>query len=181
MGASDEPIWSGRCASAEGTARLGRCLVQCAAPGDVLALVGPLGAGKTQLVRGLAAGLGVDPAAVASPTFVLVREYEAPAGAAVLVHIDAYRISGAEDLEGIGWEPGGGELGRGAIVAVEWADRVGPLLGMDHLWIELAHEAPDVRRVCIRARGTRQQRRADLLVALRRDGWCQSGNQGTAR
>ena len=89
-------------------------------PGDVVALEGDLGAGKTCFVRGLARGLGIDPADVSSPTFVSMQQYGG--GRVPLVHVDAWRMHGAQDLETIGWD----ELlsAREAIVAVEWPSKV---------------------------------------------------------
>ena len=108
-------IWSGLCASVDRTMALGRTLARHVAGGDVIALIGDLGAGKTCLVRGLADGLGIDASDVASPTFVLMHEYDNPTGRPVLVHIDAYRITDAADLATIGWQPGGGELAAQAV------------------------------------------------------------------
>ena len=100
-------------------ADLARSLV----PGDVIALEGDLGAGKTQFVRGLLRGLGGDPRLVSSPTYVLLNVY--PGGRLTLFHIDAYRTAGADDLAGIGFDE---LLEQGGVVAVEWPGRVGDLL-----------------------------------------------------
>jgi len=119
------------------TAAVGRAVGRAARAGDVVALIGELGAGKTQLVRGLAAGLGLDPAAVSSPTFVLMHEHEPEAGdGPALVHIDAYRLVGAGELDTLGW---GDELRDGAVVAIEWADRVADALDGSALTITLEH------------------------------------------
>ncbi len=109
----------------EQTEELGRALGAIAREGDILALAGPLGAGKTCLVRGLASAMGVDPAQVSSPTFVVMVEHQGPTGR-VLVHADAYRLSGPDDLDSIGWE----RVADGsAVVVVEWAERLGAALG----------------------------------------------------
>src|SRR4029079_6167387 len=71
--------------------------------GDVVTLEGPLGAGKTCFVRGLARGLGLDPSSGASPTFISCREYS-NGSALRLAHIDAYRLRGPDDLDAIGWD-----------------------------------------------------------------------------
>lgn len=142
-------------ADAAQTAAAGTAIGRCCAAGDVIALEGELGAGKTQLVRGLAEGLGLDPRQVSSPTFVLVQEYEpadASSGMPVLVHIDAYRLGSDEDLASIGWHGHGEELREGAVVAVEWASLIEHALGGDVLWVRIAHEAGG-RRVCLSARG----------------------------
>lgn len=113
--------------------------------GEVIALDGPLGAGKTQFAKGLAQGLGVradEP--VVSPTFVLVREYR---GRMVLYHVDAYRLAGADDLVAIGWD----DLRRdgAGVVAVEWAERVADLLPANAIRIEIEHVGETTRRIRI--------------------------------
>lgn len=91
--------------------------------GECIALDGPLGAGKTQFVRGMAKGLGADARAVSSPTFVLLNIYRG--GRLELFHLDAYRVGGAEDFEAIGFAE---LLEQNGIVVVEWASRVAPIL-----------------------------------------------------
>lgn len=141
---------------AEVTADLGRALGAGLQPDDVLRIDGPLGAGKTHLVRGIAAGLGLHTRAVSSPTFVLVTEYTRPAPEADrtpvrLVHADAYRLRSEEDAEGLDLE----SLARGAVLAVEWGERIAPLLdrlaarwpGARPAAITLAHAGEDVRTI----------------------------------
>lgn len=147
--------WQGQSESLERTLAIGRAVAQHVRAGDVIGLIGELGAGKTQFVRGLAQGLGCAEMAVASPTFVLVHEYEPdPGSKPVLVHIDAYRLRSLEDLESIGWEPRAearvSDLRRDAVVAVEWADRLGDLLGDSHLLVRLSHDETG-RRIQIEA------------------------------
>lgn len=145
-------IWRGCSTSASGTQEIGYVLAGHLRAGDVLGLIGPLGAGKTQLVRGLAQGLDVSTEGVASPTFVMVHEY-APRqpGGLVLVHIDAYRLNSLDDLESIGWPVNSpaqlAELRRGTVVAVEWADRLAELLDADSLVIRLDHLDESERQV----------------------------------
>ncbi len=109
-----------------GTIALGRALGRLLRAGDVVALEGELGAGKTRFVRGVCEGMGLDPAQVSSPTFVFVNEYEgreAGSGAAALRHVDAYRLrGGAEELESIGWDR---VVDGSAVVVIEWASRLG--------------------------------------------------------
>lgn len=106
------------------------------APAFVL-LSGELGAGKTTFVRGLAEGLGADPAAVASPTFTIRMDHR---GVRPLVHVDAWRI-GTEDLESIGFD----ETGAGdAVVAIEWPERIADGLPPGHLRVRLEHAGTHV-------------------------------------
>ena len=146
--------------SADETIALGRALASIVHPGDLLALTGELGAGKTQLVRGLAAGLGADERLVASPTFVMVQEYPTDPP---LVHVDAYRIQTLSDLESIGW---GDEMLSQAVVALEWADRIADELPTDRLDITLAHAGDTERSIVLEPAGTWTQRDDDLYRAL---------------
>ena len=127
------------------TLALGRVLGGLLRSGDFLALVGPLGSGKTQLIKGVATGLGV-PAQepVVSPTFVLIREY---AGDLRLYHIDAYRLSGAAELFALGLEEMAAE--PDAVVAIEWADRAPEAVPETACRIELDHETRNSRRLAI--------------------------------
>ena len=85
--------------SEQETERLGHALAEVLAPGTVIGLVGPLGAGKTRLARAIAESFGVDPAVIASPTFVLIHEYE---GTLPVYHFDAYRLDSARAFEDLG-------------------------------------------------------------------------------
>ena len=105
-------------------------------PGAVIALEGDLGAGKTQFVRGVVQGLGGDPLAVSSPTFVLLNIYQTPRGK--VYHLDAYRISGPEDLEGIGFEE---ILEQEGFVLVEWWQKVRELIPQKHWTVSLSATA----------------------------------------
>ncbi|MDD4891800.1 MAG: tRNA (adenosine(37)-N6)-threonylcarbamoyltransferase complex ATPase subunit type 1 TsaE [Phycisphaerae bacterium] len=118
--------------SPEQTRRLGERLARCLTGGHVVALVGHLGAGKTQWVKGLAAGLGIDPDAVHSPTFTIINEYT-PKSGLLLYHVDVYRLGSAAELEAIGFS----EMVAAAdgLVAIEWADRVAELMPPGSVWI----------------------------------------------
>ncbi len=109
--------------------------------GEVIALIGELGTGKTHLVKGLGKGLGVcEDDMVTSPTFTLVNEYE---GRRTLVHIDAYRLDDARQLEALGFDE---MCYPGNVVVVEWADRVWPLLAeYEPLTVKLRHEGENER------------------------------------
>ncbi len=125
---------------------VGRTLARLLRPGDFVALSGPLGAGKTQLVKGIAAGIGVpDDEPVVSPTFVLVREY---CGHLKLYHIDAYRLRGPAELLALGLDEIIAE--QDAVTALEWADRVAGAIPPGACWIELEHAGRSVRRMCVR-------------------------------
>lgn len=127
--------------SPDQTLAIGRALVDLVCAGEVLALSGALGAGKTQFVKGLALGLGVaEDAPVVSPTFVIVREY---AGRLRLVHCDAYRLTSIEELLDLGLEEA---LQDGlSVVAIEWSDRF-PEAFLAPTWrVEAEHAGPTAR------------------------------------
>jgi tRNA threonylcarbamoyladenosine biosynthesis protein TsaE len=128
--------------------------------GDVIALYGLLGSGKTCFVRGLAKGMDLDPRAVVSPTFVIHQEYQGE-GTLTLVHIDAYRLQGPPELETIGWE----ELltARKTVIAVEWAARIASALPTMRIDVSLEHRGERTRRVTI----TAPSLLAERLAALR--------------
>lgn len=127
---------------------MGRALGGLLRAGDVVLLDGPLGAGKTTLVRAMAAGMGLETGAVASPTFVVVHEYRRREGESgpELVHVDAYRLSGAADLDSLGWDrlvPGGEGAGASAMV-IEWAQRLGDAF-RDAVHIRIEHASETAR------------------------------------
>jgi tRNA threonylcarbamoyladenosine biosynthesis protein TsaE len=130
----------------EATEQLGRQLASLLRSGDVVALHGELGAGKTCLVRGLAKGLGVDEGLVASPSFSLINEYPGPVS---LFHIDCYRLHLEEEIEELGLE----EYmdGRG-ITAIEWAERIIHLPD-DRLEISIRITSPTGRVIRMEAYG----------------------------
>ena len=100
------------------TAAVGRDLARTLAAGAVVLLFGDLGAGKTAFVRGLAEGLGVDPADVSSPTFTLIHEYRS--GRLPLFHADLYRLSDAREIDELGLD----EIGEDGVLAIEWAEKL---------------------------------------------------------
>jgi tRNA threonylcarbamoyladenosine biosynthesis protein TsaE len=114
------------------TDRLGVALAEALPAGSVVALIGPLGAGKTRLVQAVAAGLGVERESVTSPTFVLVNEYRG--GRLPVFHFDTYRLKDEDEFLALGPEE---YFEAGGIVFVEWADRVAQLLPVDRLEITL--------------------------------------------
>lgn len=155
-------------AAAEETEALGRRLGALLRAGDVVALSGDLGAGKTVMVRGIAAGAG-SAGRVASPTFTLIREYPGPVP---LFHVDLYRIETPAQLVDLGLE----ELfERPAVSVIEWAERAVPVLPPEHLWITIAFgPGPDDRAITFIARGSRYEAILDQLLpqtpARRTDG-----------
>jgi tRNA threonylcarbamoyladenosine biosynthesis protein TsaE len=127
------------------TAALGRRLAERLGAGACLALTGPLGAGKTALVRGIAAGLGVaDGRMVSSPTYVLVQEYP---GRVPIYHIDLYRmVHPAEELADLGL----GEMLADGVVLIEWADRAAGALPRPRWEISIELVGPRGRRFTLR-------------------------------
>lgn len=132
-----------RSASKQETEALGREMAQSLFPGAVLAFFGDLGAGKTALIQGIAAGLGVGES-VTSPTFTIVNEYHS--GVLPLFHFDLYRLGGEEDLYEIGWED---YLSRGGVCAVEWSER-----------------APDLFADCIRISIEKGEKEQDRIITI---------------
>ncbi len=138
-------------------AELGRSIGE---RGLVVGLIGPLGAGKTEFVKGLADGLGVDPALVSSPTFVIAQQYpiynESVASPTILHHVDFYRLDSEAELESIGFFD---LFEVGAVVAAEWADCFPGALGPEYLEIEF--EGPSVAEASAAREGVpRRGRRA---------------------
>ena len=130
-------------ASAAETLALGRRIAAALEPGDVLALSGDLGAGKTHLAKGVAAGLGVDPATVTSPTFALVQEH----GDGALLHLDLYRIETEADAARLGLAD---LLDGDAVALVEWPERAADWLPARTVWVEIEHADGDRRRFRLR-------------------------------
>jgi tRNA threonylcarbamoyladenosine biosynthesis protein TsaE len=128
------------------TDQLGRAIGSVLTGGESLALSGALGAGKTALVRGIAAGLGASAHAVSSPTFVLLHEYR---GRLPLVHLDLFRLN-SEEAESIGLDD---YLTGSTVVAVEWADRAPQILPDDRLEMELRHRTVQSRSIRFTATG----------------------------
>jgi tRNA threonylcarbamoyladenosine biosynthesis protein TsaE len=153
-----EPAGELTSTSAAATRRIGRRLGRAAAPGTCLALVGPLGAGKTQLAKGVAQGLGVR-STVNSPTFVIVNEH---AGRLPLFHVDAYRLADGDEARQAGVFD---ERQAQGVTVIEWADRLDGWLPADHLRIglETDPDTPDARRLHWRATGPGHEALARML------------------
>ena len=126
------------------TVAVGCALGECLAEGDVLVLTGDLGAGKTQLTKGMAAGLGITDD-VTSPTFTIVNEYP---GRIPLYHFDMYRLADSDALFDIGWED---YLAGGGVCAVEWSEQVEDALPPESIRVSFQRrpEADDWRTITI--------------------------------
>jgi tRNA threonylcarbamoyladenosine biosynthesis protein TsaE len=148
-------LWS---ADETATRAIGAAVAGLLDPGDVVGLAGDLGAGKTRLVQGAVAALGVE-GPVLSPTFMLVREYD---GDPPMHHVDAYRLSGPLELEDLGLED---VLSADAVVFIEWADRVAAALPDSWLELVLHITDDDHREIEVRPHGSAWAARADRLAA----------------
>ena len=127
------------------TIEFGRSLGAKLRGGEVIAVCGPLGSGKTHLIKGIAAGAGAeDPTHVNSPTFVIINEY---AGRLDICHIDAYRLDSIADFEMLGFDD---YCRPGSVVLIEWADKIeSALQGIDYVRIELEHAGKTKRKIHI--------------------------------
>ncbi len=121
------------------------------AKGDIIALCGELGTGKTTFVRGMARGIGLEEDDVASPSFTLVNEYEGPLR---LFHIDLYRLTNEKELIAIDYEE---YLTADGVVVIEWADRIPQAIPPDALWITLRYLGGDCREMVVQTRGDRSK------------------------
>jgi tRNA threonylcarbamoyladenosine biosynthesis protein TsaE len=132
--------------SPEETMDLGRKLGARLRGGEVFAICGPLGSGKTHLIKGIAAGAGAtDRQSVTSPTFVLVNQY---AGRFDLYHIDAYRLDSVDEFERLGFDD---FCYPESVVLIEWADKIEPALqGLNPIRIDLAHAGKAKRTIHLR-------------------------------
>ena len=127
--------------SLEQTEEFGKEFAKTLKPGTVVALTGPLGAGKTTLTKSVARGLGVTET-ITSPTFTIVCEYET--GTLPLYHFDVYRVHDEEDLFEMGFEE---YFHKGGVCLIEWADLIPELLPEDTIGIELNYGANENERV----------------------------------
>jgi tRNA threonylcarbamoyladenosine biosynthesis protein TsaE len=132
------------CGSEAETREAGRRLAAVLRGGEVLSLEGPLGAGKTTFVKGLAEGLGCRASEVSSPTFTLVHEY--PGGRFPVVHLDLYRLESSEELAALGFDD---LLAGPTIAAIEWGDKFPEALppGALRFVFSMDGEARKIRRI----------------------------------
>jgi tRNA threonylcarbamoyladenosine biosynthesis protein TsaE len=143
-----------------GTLGIGKTIGSFLQPGDVVALVGDLGTGKTHMIKGLAAGVGVKRTAyVSSPSFTLINEY---LGKIPFYHLDLYRLQTETEAEELGLD----EIFQGGgVTAIEWADKIPSLLPRELLWIHIYADGEDHRSVEITGKGKRYQRLTKDLEA----------------
>jgi tRNA threonylcarbamoyladenosine biosynthesis protein TsaE len=147
------------------TQQIARELARLVRAGDLIALIGPLGAGKTCFAQGLAQGLGIRQV-VASPSFVLARHYPDSPG---LLHVDAYRLSSAEEF----WQLGLQEQMQAAVTVIEWADNVAEALPEDRLELSIEYDGGNVRSIRARGggeRGSKMLRALGRLLSARQPG-----------
>ncbi|MGI6485536.1 MAG: tRNA (adenosine(37)-N6)-threonylcarbamoyltransferase complex ATPase subunit type 1 TsaE [Tepidanaerobacteraceae bacterium] len=128
------------------TEKIGKSLGKFLKPGDFLALIGDLGAGKTVFVRGIARGMGVQ-GEITSPTFTIINEYQ---GVYPLAHMDTYRLDDPEiDLENVGYY----DYLKNHVIVMEWADRAIGLLPEQLLWIKIDTVDDVTRRISFKPIG----------------------------
>jgi len=145
--------------SSEDTFRVGAIIGARADKGDIIALIGDLGTGKTRLTQGIAAGLEV-PAVypITSPTFTLINEYP---GRFVLYHFDIYRLEGSKDLEDMGYED---YFYGDGVVVIEWAERIRDILPEGVLFINLTYIDEHNRELVIAGSEEKINIIKDLLI-----------------
>jgi len=131
--------------SPEQTIELGREIGRQLKGSEIIGLIGPLGAGKTHLIKGIAIGGGAgDSRSVNSPTFVIVNEYS---GRFDIYHVDAYRLKTVEEFEKIGFDD---FCYPGSVVLIEWADKIEPAIRQtDYIRIELCYAGQEKREIHI--------------------------------
>jgi tRNA threonylcarbamoyladenosine biosynthesis protein TsaE len=138
--------------SASETVRIGKTIGCRLLPGDVVALVGDLGAGKTRFIKGLAAGVGIrNPTYVSSPSFTLINEYP---GKMPFYHIDLFRLGIEREAEALGLEDY--FQGRG-VTAIEWADRIPSFLPQEILFVSIVYIDKNTRSIEIIGKGNRYE------------------------
>lgn len=132
--------------STDQTIELGERIGTLLKGGEIFCLIGPLGSGKTHLVKGIAAGAGgCDPRQVNSPTFVIVNEYHGPDSPLDIYHIDAYRLESIAQFEMLGFDD---LCYPNSVVLIEWADKVLPALkDIDSIGVELSHVSQNQRQI----------------------------------
>lgn len=149
--------------SAERTHIIGRIIGECLGSGDIVALMGELGSGKTCITRGIARGIGVpEEYRITSPTFTLINEYP---GRVTLYHVDTYRLSGSRDLEEMGYEE---YLYGNGVTVIEWAEKISDILPQERFNINLRYVGDNKRKIKICSGSDKMER---ISNKLKREGF----------
>jgi len=144
--------------SREQTLEVGRLIGTVLERGDIVALIGELGSGKTCLTQGMAKGLGVEEnVPVVSPTFTLINEYP---GKIPLIHLDVYRLSGPRDLEDMGYEE---YFEGGGIIVIEWAEKIRDILPAKTLFVSMRYIDENTREMILEGPGEKIRKLEELL------------------
>jgi len=144
------------------TIRLGKRIGALLQPGDVVALSGELGAGKTHFIKGLATGAGVGKSTyVSSPSFTLINEYP---GKVPFYHIDLFRLESQKEAERLGLED---YFQGGGITAIEWADKIPRLLPKEMVSIHIVYTGKNTRSIKMIGKGKRYEQLINELSELR--------------
>jgi tRNA threonylcarbamoyladenosine biosynthesis protein TsaE len=137
---------------------MGRLIGAILERGDIVALIGELGSGKTCLTQGMAKGLGVEEnVPVVSPTFTLINEYP---GKIPLIHLDVYRLSGPRDLEDMGYEE---YFEGGGVIVIEWAEKIRDILPAKTLFISMRYIDENTREMILEGPGEKIRKLEELL------------------
>ena len=131
----------------EETMRLGRKIGKLLKQGDVVALIGNLGAGKTVIANGLCRGIGVKESYITSPTYTIINQYD---GRIPVYHIDLYRLNDSKELYNLGWDEY--IYGNGTCI-IEWADKAGEMLPEEYLMVNIEVTGKDKRKITLQAKG----------------------------
>jgi len=134
--------------SPEETMRLGRKIGKLLKQGDVIALIGNLGAGKTVISKGLCSGLGVKEDYITSPTYTIINQYD---GKIPVYHIDLYRLKNLDELYNLGWDEY--IYGNGACI-IEWADKAAEMLPEEYLMVNLEVTGTNKRQIILQAKSS---------------------------
>ncbi len=149
-------VFQTRCTSE--TVEMGKRLGRLLQAGDAVALVGELGTGKTQFIKGLAEGVGVEKTRyVSSPSFTLIHEYS---GKTPFYHIDLFRLGSEKEAEGLGLEE---YIGGDGVTAIEWADRIPALLPDEFLLVTIRYTGEKTRDLDMTAKGKRYKQLINRL------------------
>jgi len=134
------------------TIRIGKSVGTRLLPGDIVALVGELGVGKTRFIKGLASGVGMgNPTYISSPSFTLINEYP---GKIPFFHVDLFRLGREKDAEELGLED---YFQGGGITAIEWADKIPSLLPKERLVIHITYTGKNTRSIEMIGKGKRYE------------------------